>query len=230
MFEINFLNISDTKLSPLEETIPKTEKDDQNMLLDYTKHLEPEDLSIRNTNKNKNSEKYPLRIRHSELNDCKSALGGCIMKETNENCVCAQISDTINDDYDFAPIGTALKLTEISSDDNSRRSKCCSSNRGITNDATPEFELKVDGSVKIKEFIDNDITAVDYGFKSDNKMKSEFNSVPYNSCKAILGKCIVSGNGTIGEGCLCAKMNIDEQVTAEEIEDITPYPNRRLVI
>ncbi|CAB3245353.1 unnamed protein product [Arctia plantaginis] len=230
--EENYSHKYNENISPLEEMISKTEREDHNMLIDYNKFIEhiPEDLSIKNNNNNESSEKYSLRIRKSEMNDCKSAVGGCIMKEQNENCVCAQISDTINDDYDFTPIGTALKLTDSNLNSNdTRRSKCCGSNRSITNDEMPEFEFKIDGTVKIKEFIDIDI-ATEYGLKSDNKIKCDVNSVPYNSCKAILGNCIVSGNGTIGDGCLCAKMIIDDQVTAEEIEDITPYPNSRLVI
>ncbi|GBP16224.1 hypothetical protein EVAR_93598_1 [Eumeta japonica] len=51
----------------------------------------------------------------------------------------------------------------------------------------------------------------------------DFDSVPFNSCKAILGNCIVSGDQTIGEGCLCAKMSKSIQHCAQEYEDITPF-------
>lgn len=62
-------------------------------------------------------------------------------------------------------------------------------------------------------------------YQNDNVQDQEINMIPFNSCKDVLGNCIVSGNGTIGEGCLCAKMAVDDQpMIAQEIEDITPCP------
>ncbi|XP_048005653.1 zinc finger protein 615-like [Leguminivora glycinivorella] len=92
----------------------------------------------------------------------------------------------------------------------------------------PELEYRRDGIIKIKETFDADIIMV-------NKVPTikEFNEkiepidlrdVPYNSCKAVLGNCIVSDDGSVGEGCLCAKMLVDEQVSSQEIEELTPNP------
>lgn len=102
---------------------------------------------------------------------------------------------------------------------------------------TPEIEHRLDGTVKIKDtydiifdtkVIEPQVTVEDLSirkYQEDNLQEQEIKMIPFNSCKDVLGNCIVSGNGTIGEGCLCAKMAVDDQpMIAQEIEDITPCP------
>lgn len=109
---------------------------------------------------------------------------------------------------------------------------------GIIEDGEkPEIEYRLDGTVKIKDTYDiifdtkiieaytivEDLSTRQY--RVDNIQEQEIKMVPFNSCKDVLGNCIVSGNGTIGEECLCAKMAVDDQpMIAQEIEDITPCP------
>lgn len=106
-----------------------------------------------------------------------------------------------------------------------------------TMDDMPEFERRLDGSVKIIEKFDIDIengirtdkqccvrSEVKYGDKNEERY---INNMLYNSCRDVLGNCIVSGNGNIDEECLCAKMTADDQqMIAQEIEDITPCPKK----
>lgn len=102
---------------------------------------------------------------------------------------------------------------------------------------TPEIEHRLDGTVKIKDTYDiifdteviepqamvEDLSTRKY--HDNNVQEQEVKMIPFNSCKDVLGNCIVSGNGTIGEECLCAKMAVDDQpMIAQEIEDITPCP------
>lgn len=102
---------------------------------------------------------------------------------------------------------------------------------------SPEFEYRIDGTIKIKDTHDiiydtkvieaqtivEDLSTRKY--PANNVHEEEIKMVPFNSCKDVLGNCIVSGNGTIGEECLCAKMAVDDQtMIAQEIEDITPCP------
>lgn len=99
----------------------------------------------------------------------------------------------------------------------------------IDNINMPELEYRKDGSIKIKETFDADIIIVNKapGEKECNEKMEPINlrEVPYNSCKAVLGNCIVSDDGSVGEGCLCAKMLVDEQVSSQEIEELTPNPH-----
>ncbi|XP_063634676.1 zinc finger protein 883-like isoform X1 [Cydia splendana] len=93
----------------------------------------------------------------------------------------------------------------------------------------PELEYRKDGIIKIKETFDADIIIVNKvpaEKKSNEKIEPiDLRDVPYNSCKAVLGNCIVSDDGSVGEGCLCAKMLVDEQVSSQEIEELTPNPH-----
>lgn len=107
---------------------------------------------------------------------------------------------------------------------------------------TPEIEYRLDGTVKVKDtydiIFDSKVKIVDAPATiptivedlsirkyQENIQEQELKMIPFNSCKDVLGNCIVSGNGTIGEGCLCAKMAVDDQpMIAQEIEDITPCP------
>lgn len=102
---------------------------------------------------------------------------------------------------------------------------------------TPEIDYRLDGTIKIKDTYDiifntkvieplamvEDLST--RKSREDVVQAQEIKMIPFNSCKDVLGNCIVSGNGTIGEGCLCAKMAVDDQpMIAQEIEDITPCP------
>ncbi|XP_026726429.1 zinc finger protein 14-like [Trichoplusia ni] len=154
--------------------------------------------------------------------NCKSVLGGCIMSEKGETCVCVQIPNTVDEDYDFDPIDNEpLNLNKLDSMNSCKGCDCFNSNE--TNPQVPHIVYKTDGTVKIKDTFD-----IDLPFEIVKRERAKTKFVPYNSCKAILGNCIVSGNGTISDECLCAKMALDEQVTAQEIDDITPRPNTGL--
>ncbi|CAG9576130.1 unnamed protein product [Danaus chrysippus] len=88
----------------------------------------------------------------------------------------------------------------------------------------PQIEYRSNGVIKLKDTIETDIIKA---FNTNKLENEEFytNEVPYNSCKTVLGGCIVSGDGTISEGCLCAKMALNEQEAIEqEIDEITPRP------
>ncbi|XP_045451045.1 zinc finger protein 878-like [Melitaea cinxia] len=95
----------------------------------------------------------------------------------------------------------------------------------------PKLEIRKDGIIKLEETFDlsinieNDIINRNNKYKNINdEIMNINNNIPYNSCKAVLGKCIVSGSGTISENCLCAKMAIDDQIMDQEIDEITPRP------
>ncbi|XP_038208615.1 zinc finger protein 572-like [Zerene cesonia] len=99
----------------------------------------------------------------------------------------------------------------------------------------PALKYNSDGTIKIKEFIDEDILIENkrndiVEEKEEHKSESSNHLIPYNSCKAILGKCIVSGSGTISEECLCAKMAIDDHnpMISQEIDELTPHPAKSM--
>lgn len=95
----------------------------------------------------------------------------------------------------------------------------------------PKLEIGKDGIIKLEETFDSSINIENNIINRNNKdtnINDEImninNNILYNSCKAVLGKCIVSGSGTISENCLCAKMAIDDQIMDQEIDEITPRP------
>lgn len=106
------------------------------------------------------------------------------------------------------------------------------------NTETPEIEYRLDGTVKVKDtydvIFDSEVKVVHahttvvedlYARKYQENIQEQEIQMMMNSCKDVLGNCIVSGNGTIDDGCLCAKMAVDDQpMIAQEIEDITPCP------
>ncbi|XP_075981354.1 uncharacterized protein LOC142979984 [Anticarsia gemmatalis] len=208
--------VTKEQFSTRDETTPsiasiisKTEHDTTVVQTDDCVEL-AEDLSI--------TSDYKQSTSINDLTDCKLALGTCIMSE--EKCVCVELTKTVTEDYDFTPVeDETINLNKLTINNDCGELCCggkCGGNKEIApQDEMPVIEYKTDGTVKIKEFLDID-------FSVDTKSEVKF--VPYNSCKAVLGNCIVSGNGTIGDGCLCAKMIVDDQVTAQEIEDITPHP------
>ncbi|XP_026764136.1 oocyte zinc finger protein XlCOF28-like [Galleria mellonella] len=208
-----------------------------------------------NNNKSTNNDKLSNAntIDNSTVRDCKSALGGCIMgdgTDINKNCLCAQISSPVNEYYDLIPEENNHKLKELhknenlqevnkniyASDISVKSTNTCegcdcggvfnTSDTQVTNcvnidkdSVTSENECGF-GLSKTKEIFD---------METNENMKLEKNEnifVSFNSCKSVLGKCIVSGNGTMGEGCLCARMALDDQsMIAKEIDEITPQPN-----
>lgn len=102
----------------------------------------------------------------------------------------------------------------------------------VNNHCLPEFEYGLNGTVKIINTIDIEFEGIisTGNSKSTNnnftRQIHDIQAIPFNSCKAVLGKCIVSENGMINEDCLCAKMAIEEpQMTSQEIEEITPQCN-----
>ncbi|KAH9633943.1 hypothetical protein HF086_015147 [Spodoptera exigua] len=179
---------------------------------------------------------------------CKQMLGGCIMNDKGEKCVCAQITKTVDEEYDFTPIGNEpldMTKTEVTSsitnnaivNNNSCEGCECSQRCGVNVNAASNYqndtavvEYKPDGTVKLKDIFEMDILSMNTvkDEKPEIAKDNEANALPYNSCKAVLGNCIVSGNGMMGDGCLCARMLLDDQVTAQEIDDITPRPKTEL--
>ncbi|KAG6447999.1 metal regulatory transcription factor 1 isoform X2 [Manduca sexta] len=178
------------------------------------------------------------------LIDCKTAVGGCLMKaeSDNNNCLCAQMSENTETPYDLSPIVDKVKSTNNNVFNcNPSTANCedceCASVCSLSNtkppgmnfydpgeNVKPNIEIGINGAIKIKETFDIELKNDVYSpaITSHNDIES----FPYNSCKAVLGNCIVSGNATIGEGCLCMKMKIEEQqVTPEEIEEIVPHPS-----
>ncbi|XP_045761214.1 zinc finger protein 93-like [Maniola jurtina] len=208
----------------------------------------PEDLSLKllpsiEFNNNNTTVK-------SELN-CESILGACIVSgdSPGSNCLCAQIKIDV-DFHDIAspiePFNVKNQLQPIESlcDKGITRNNCgceCSSKK-VCNLSTnmrhcdkkdfPEIEYRNDGVIKIKDTFDFDVidTITPTKEVETDEQYDSFklnNFVPYNSCQAVLGRCIVSGNGTMSEECLCAKMAMDDQtdIAQEEIDEITPHPN-----
>lgn len=168
----------------------------------------------------------------SEIPNCTSILGGCIVtgnSQMNNSCLCAQIADTVEDSNDFIVPNENNNVIKLSNNFEPI-------DANAINMDVPEFEQRLDGRIKIKENIDIEIGNPKKIEIKYNSIKSKENSddenenrdlktVLYNSCKDILGNCIVSGNGTIDDECLCAKMTADDQqMIAQEIEDITPCP------
>lgn len=172
-------------------------------------------------------------IDNDEVRNCKSVLGSCIMIDKGESCVCAQISKTVDEEYDFTPIDNEpINMSKVNNKVSNFCEGCeCSERCNVPNgstdayrDNTPVIEYKADGTVKLKDIFEMDIPPVKTVKAEVGSVNTDVKFVPYNSCKAVLGNCIVSGNGMMGEGCLCARMILDEQVTAQEIDDITPRP------
>lgn len=219
------------------------------------------DISLKS---NSNDKSIDVDTIEDCIRSCKTVLGGCIMSgngEINENCLCAQISSDVAEDYKMTPndghksvkenkirtdskkdnivrlVNTYDETVKSESNDFCEGCECrdlcntisvplnltikCPKGRYSAEDGIfPEIEYKRDGTIKIKQAFDSDILLDAKTVEVDNKV------FPFNSCKSVLGKCIVSGNGTIGDGCLCAKMALadDYSVNAEEIDEITPHP------
>ncbi|KAM3958258.1 uncharacterized protein ACR2FA_007703 [Aphomia sociella] len=181
------------------------------------------------------------RLDNSAVANCKSALGGCIMSndsQIDKNCLCAQISSPVDDYYDQTPNEEFYKTDEVHKEKveaikdvksgNDEVSFCEGCDCGAYNTTNLEATSTCDVLNHNKDGTNASVKTNDNNGTETTKEKVEENKnvfVPFNSCKSILGKCIVSGNGTIGEGCLCAKMAMDDQsLIAEEIDEITPCP------
>lgn len=227
---------------------------DQVLLRDqYTEHIKEcdikkETLNIASHPKETQETLDKLETVRVELDDdistCKSYVGGCIMgvdANGNDKCLCAQISGRSTDFYELTPNENKIAVAKSENPKTSERDEkvdnvcegCeCASNKTWCNtgqnnesienpevkDDLPNIEYRNDGTIRIKDTFDIDMSPSG----SDN-VKDSFD-IPYNSCKAVLGKCIVSGNGTIDEGCLCARMAMDDQMIAQEIDELTPCP------
>lgn len=174
------------------------------------------------------------------FNTCRSVLGKCLVTgdtSGNGNCLCDQMvkTNTIKDSIDENKkiIDVIEKKNTINTCDGCDCSNVKSKTDKIVdmkkvNTCMPEFEYGVNGIIKVINTIDSDLEGI-VNVNTKPKVKPKClnaETIPYNSCKAILGTCIVSGNGTISEDCLCARMLIDDQqMTSQEIEEITPQPN-----
>ncbi|KAJ0181383.1 hypothetical protein K1T71_003468 [Dendrolimus kikuchii] len=178
-----------------------------------------------------------------EINSCKTVLGECISSNSEDNCLCAQITTEVDEPYNQTHVLIDSRKTfdesnvsdsQLNCDKCECASSCKVKSSNIKNaclkrislsDTMPDIEY-INGTVKLKDTFDYEIPiSNDQNKTKDIRQVEDVGAYVLKSCEAALGKCIVSGNGTIGEGCLCAKMMMDEQVTAEEIDDITPQPN-----
>ncbi|XP_059049061.1 zinc finger protein 569-like [Achroia grisella] len=203
----------------------------------------------------KNYEKNCVnKFDSSTVRNCKSVLGRCIMDDDTDtkSCLCTEISSPVDEYYNLIPDGnscesvkshTKEKLQEANEDvfgsdvNTKTTNKFCEgcdcgagpldmTNVGDTNCVNIDnYSVKQGkehgfGWLRTEQTFDTETTENTIVEQNENVF------VPFNSCKSVLGKCIVSGNGTIGDGCLCAKMALDDQsTTAEEIDEITPQPN-----
>ncbi|VVC90736.1 unnamed protein product [Leptidea sinapis] len=136
-------------------------------------------------------------------------------------------NNNIQNNTDSIKISKEDNNNDLRNKERPEDSKChtckCKSGKFIEN-SMPQLEYKDDGTIKIKEFVDVDIDidVVTVPQKSGEELQSIF---PYNSCRDVLGKCIVSGNGTISEECICAKMALDDELMiSQEVDEITPCP------
>ncbi|KAJ2943935.1 hypothetical protein O0L34_g8257 [Tuta absoluta] len=186
------------------------------------------------------------------VSNCKSVLGKCMEtgdSEPNENCLCTQITCVenavdFNDVCDLQKTNNDVQVNIIDDlkciekrrkDANACETCECASICGIKDKGTdfveietPEFELRNDSVIKIKDTFDMDLENLNGENRNTIEIKNNLKPKVDNmmiSCKDVLGNCIVSGNGTIGEGCLCARMTADDQqIIAQEIEDLTICP------
>ncbi|CAH2099566.1 unnamed protein product [Euphydryas editha] len=154
--------------------------------------------------KDKNEDKLTCNINSIEISPSNIECEGCECANTTNNLQSINLKD----------------LQNISTDCN-----------------IPKLEVRNDGIIKLDDTFDfsinieNDIinkNNENININKNYEIMNINNNVPYNSCKAVLGKCIVSGSGTISENCLCAKMAIDDQMTDQEIDEITPRPSIKM--
>lgn len=161
-----------------------------------------------------------------DYDSCKNVFGGCLVSkdgQPNENCICAKfskrntknLSDCNNcvvkcDDYYKSDDMYDDKIDENNDMKDGDKDDQAVSNSIITkrlNDCN-------NCMVKCEDYYKTVEKADDFGESKDDQ------TIPY-SCKAALGNCIVSGDSTIGEECLCAKM-YNGVNGSHEIEDLTP--------
>lgn len=207
------------------------------------KEEKPEDLlSITEFNNNNK------RVK-SDVNYCDAVTGGCIANgdSSGNDCLCAQIKIDVDFPDIASPIDPIITNHEVMPIEslgdkvtNNMCGGCNYSSKKICNLSTikreyendvPQIEYRNDGVIKIKDAFDIEIKKINTHIEKDFKVEkdrdvSEISYVPYNSCQAVLGRCIASGNGTMSEDCLCAKMAMDDQtIISQEIDEITPQPN-----
>lgn len=99
----------------------------------------------------------------------------------------------------------------------------CYVNGNIANRDISNVEYSLQGTVKIKDTFDIDIAIKVKHREPVGKVKKESDNFKlFSTCKDAIGNCIVEGS----DGCLCARMMMDEQqAMAQEIDDITPIPS-----
>ncbi|CAG5036401.1 unnamed protein product [Parnassius apollo] len=196
------------------------------------------------------------KITDEYLSTCTAVLGKCLVTgdtSVSSNCLCAQMVkpddnydktiEKTNTNTDIKEIDNATKTCESCSCSTAKTEEKFTSRVNVVvgqkikksnrNNCMPDFEYATDGTVKVRNTIDPQFECMANKYynnitkrKVDFRDRTNESTIPYNSCKAVLGKCIVSENGMINDDCLCAKMLIDEgQMTSQEIEEITPHPN-----
>lgn len=170
-----------------------------------------------------------------DVSSCKTILGGCLLESEGRECLCEQMSRRIGEGYDDpAPQSDANSWTKSLDREKNVTENFCDGCECSKADEVKDTKLKtclqntisttmtdlenrtikvVNGAIKVLDICDIVMPEV-----MDAKQTSRF-EIP-NSCREMLGECIVNGSG---EGCLCAQMKF-EQIAAEEIANITPQP------
>ncbi|XP_004923018.1 zinc finger protein 16 isoform X1 [Bombyx mori] len=170
-----------------------------------------------------------------DVSSCKTILGGCLLESEGRECLCEQMSRRIGEGYDDpAPQSDANSWTKSLDREKNVSENFCDGCECSKVDEVKDTKLKtclqntisttmtdlenrtikvVNGAIKVLDICDIVMPEV-----MDAKQTSRF-EIP-NSCREMLGECIVNGSG---EGCLCAQMKF-EQIAAEEIANITPQP------
>lgn len=193
---------------------------------------------------------------NNDIDDCNIALGGCI---ATDDCICEKISKSATETYDFVPVVNqnstyndnsdfkeivsedylvdkfkrAFNNTEIDINDNYEanevNTKVTYSTCAGCKCASTCTDIDKANCTKIPNNLTNienrnGVIKLKNTFEIDIKIETREKFVPFSTCKDVIGNCLVGG-----DGCLCARMIVDEQqAMAQEIEDITPQPKRRL--
>ncbi|RVE47043.1 hypothetical protein evm_008325 [Chilo suppressalis] len=196
------------------------------------------------------NEEEPISNCKSSLGGCIMGEDG----NSKQKCLCAQIQPnaiSIEDTYELLANKTCKSINKMNVEtvklkpikiNNSCDDCGCTSDISYQNihenysncrNVTDEIiDYNLDGTIRIKSSFDIDIEPILDSNENINIVSSGVimntspsDKIPFNSCKEVLGNCIVSGNGTISEGCLCAKMALDDQqMLDQEINELTPCP------
>ncbi|XP_032514775.2 zinc finger protein 658B-like isoform X1 [Danaus plexippus] len=226
----NFSHTSDIKESPDEMLCSSC--GDMIEISSQATHLEKCKTNTRSKHSLTNLEDLNISNNNNNNEDIKNINDGILDVFIDSKKYINNPKNTDNSDY-YSMVGSLNFNDDIKGIPSDSSNVACEGCDCYTKDIIcgprndkdlPQIEYRSDGVIKLKDTLETDVPKA---FKTNKLENEEFyiNEVPYNSCKTILGGCIVSGDGTISEGCLCAKMALNEQEAVEqEIDEITPRP------